>query len=157
MSTSDLSSNAVGQRLQALGGLHALGISLAASPLANGLDYRRHALPVCSRLSGEALESLRPGLSCWPLGTDDIAVLCAVSPRTIHVGSELSSLYDAGGGVLRGRAIVVAVTQAQMQPFDCIPRGHKTVCVLRTTGAISAALARLPTDGDWHTARLWVV
>lgn len=155
MSTSELSSKAVDERLRALSALHALGLSLAASQVA--IDYRRHALPVCSRLSERALEARRPGLSCWPLGEGDVAVFCAFSPRTIHVGSALSTLYEATGLVVRGRASLVSVTQPGTRPSDCIPRGHKTVCVFRTTGAIAASLAALPMDDNWDTPRLWVI
>jgi hypothetical protein len=57
---------------------------------------------------------------------------------------------------IRNRSCISAVTQQWGKPFDVIPNGWKTICVVEFPDGVPQMIEDLPTVEAWYCNRDWV-
>jgi hypothetical protein len=152
MMSPDMTDAAIAERLESLGRLHSLGLSLAGAarlPLPETVFHNR-CLAIESRASTRAREAVATGLVAAP-GINDVLLFLSYAGTTHAVGSEFDVIVDGDGSLLLAevRMILVGLTQQFGKPWDEIPGGWKTLGVIRFVGGVPEVIASLAEADAW--------
>ncbi len=113
----------------------------------------RHRLRLEGLLSVTSLAAVRAGLPiAWP---DTARVLFATfADEDVPVGARFDRVLREGHGDAAEAtpATLIAVTQQWARPFEVVPRGWKSICLVDFPAGVPAMIAHLPTVDAWHEA-----
>lgn len=114
-----------------------LAVEGRASPIV--LSYVQNALPKERSENSEVL-------------------LVSFAYADIPIGRVFDVAFPEGDpkSVTRTRCVITAVTQQYAKPFDEVPHGWKTICLVEFPEGIPAVIASLPTVNGWYENRLTV-
>lgn len=108
-------------------------------------------LVIAGKVSATTLAGVHDGLNGAEL---DGCVPCFVwfSPRDYPVGSEFDLLFARGNPThaVQATAKIMAVTQQYAKPFDCVPRGWKTICLIHFSAEAKPLIDQLATIDSWY-------
>lgn len=148
--TSDMSAVAIEARLDALCGLHALGLSLAdAGPPVPRRVFDNRSLFIQGRVSAGA----RGVVGLTAADERDVPLFMRHAGKSHMVGDEFELVVDPDGTsvIVATRCILVAVTQQFGRPWDEIPAGWKTIAVLRFVNGVPPEVSNLPERDTWDS------
>ena len=149
MSTTDMSEQAIEARLDALGGLHRLGMSLAdvdGPPLPWRVFDTRSLV-----IHGRASASVCAAVGLAVAGVFDVALLVGCAGKRHLVGDEFEIVAEPDGRhvIVEARCVLVGVTRQLGQACDDVAAGSKSISVVRFVAAIPPAIAGLPERNGW--------
>jgi hypothetical protein len=107
-------------------------------------------LMVEGHISEKSLDHVRAGLP--PGRPENSAILFfSFAYADIPIGRRYKILFpkDHPELAVPTDCEILAVTQQFSKPFDCVPHGWKTICLVRFASGVPEMVRALPTVNDW--------
>jgi len=107
------------------------------------------------RVSPASLALVRAGLPhSWPVSAHCFFALYAEDD--VQLGTEFTSVFlnEMPASLEHTRALLRAVTQQFARPFEVVPRGWKTICLIDFPEGLPGVIERLPVVDAWDSPPL---
>lgn len=83
-------------------------------------------------------------------GVNDAILVCDYSPYDVSIGHTFYEMLDVDKKTLAaGQITLREVSQNYLKRFDCIPKGHKTVCRFELEETMMSIVMQLPVIDGW--------